>query len=104
MVKTVKKIDVLIISEEVKVYIAMRRKRKLTELYPQRAILEESRKSSTLIQANDWIDHSYYEKMVDDSEARNKRMLEKYGPKMPKGKPSTPTEIKAHKIHSIPEY
>lgn len=72
--------------EEINIYVQVKRKRKLTELYPQRAILEESRKESSLIQANDWIDHNYYENLVDTMEEREKNIYKKYGPKPPEPK------------------
>lgn len=54
-----------------------RRKLKLNDLYPQRAILEESR--SLRKNANDFIDHDYYEKELEKTPERYARMLKKYG-------------------------
>ena len=54
-----------------------RRKLRLAEIYPQRAILEEAR--SLRKNANDFIDHDYYEKELEKTPERYARMLEKYG-------------------------
>lgn len=79
-----KQIPVWMYHEQVDIFVARNRKRKLTELYPQRAILEESRKASTLVQANDWIDHAYYERLVEQSGEKNNRIFERYGMKVMK--------------------
>lgn len=80
----VKKIPFWTIEETYKVWVRVIRKYKLTELYPQRALLEEARKASSLIHANDWIDHDYYEKLVEQSYEKNARIIAKYGPKFKK--------------------
>lgn len=85
-----------------KVYVIVRKKHKLTDLYPQRALLEEARKNSSLIQANDWIDHDYYERLVEQSEQSGKRIDKKYGPKLPSQRQ---VEIKPMtKTYKVPEF
>lgn len=98
-----KKITVKMSTEEYSIFVLIRRKHKLTDLYPQRAILEESRKNSSLIQANDWIDHDYYEKMVEESSKTNKRIDEKYGARIPDS-PSVPAPNSPIKVHEIKPY
>lgn len=93
-----KKIIVDIVTEPVKIFVLTRKKHKLTELYPQRAILEENRKNSSLIQANDWIDHDYYEKEVEEAKIRDKRIMSKYGIKIPKSSLPPLRPIKTYKI------
>lgn len=102
--KKPKKIGLWIYTEEVRIFVMTRRKRKLTELYPQRAILEEQRKESSLIQANDWIDHNYYENMVEKSEEQIKEMDKKYGVNLP-DKDSRPTKkMPSYGVPTIPEF
>lgn len=84
--------------EQTNIYVRIKRKRKLTDLYPQRALLEESRKSSSLVHANDWIDHDYYEALVEKSDDINQRIINKYAPKIYK-KESGPV-----KSHPVPRY
>ena len=93
-----------IFSEEIKIFVLKRKKRKLVELYPQRAILEESRKNSPLIQANDWIDHDYYERAVVESEKKNKLIMEKYGTKLPTNPLTITRTLVSRKVRDITEY
>lgn len=79
-----KNIGIWIYTKEERIYVMRHKKMKLTEMYPQRAILEELRKESKLIQANDWIDHNYYEDKVEEMPLQIKKMNEKYGVVMPK--------------------
>ena len=77
-VSNVVKISIQYVEEEHTVYVKKpRRKIKLNDLYPQRAILEESR--SLRKNANDFIDNDYYERELEKTPERYARMLEKYG-------------------------
>ena len=77
-VNNVVRISVKYVEEEHKVYVKKpKRKLKLNDLYPQRAILEEAR--SLRKNANDFIDHDYYERELEKTPERYARMLEKYG-------------------------
>lgn len=96
--KKTKKISVWMLHEITNIYVRVKRKRKLTDLYPQRALLEESRKQSSLVHANDWIDHDYYENLVEKSEDINQRIIDKYAPRINK-KQGSPT-----KNHPVPRY
>lgn len=75
-----KNIHVSVISDITKVRVRIKRKKRLSELYPQRAIIEEARRDSTLVHANDWIDHNYYEEQVEKMPEINDRLIKKYGP------------------------
>lgn len=79
--------------------VRRKRKRKLSELYPQRAIIEEARRDSSLVHANDWIDHNYYENLVDKMDEINDRLIRKYGPKVVEKQSK---ESKSHKVPEMP--
>lgn len=78
----VKKIPFWTIEESHTIWVRVKRRKKLTDLYPQRSILEESRKDSTLGKANDWIDHDYYERLVEEADRKNAEMVKKHSPKV----------------------
>lgn len=101
MAKKTVKIPIWMYTEEISLYISIRRKRKLTDLYPQRAILEERRKESSLIQANDWIDHDYYEKKVEESEANMKALDRKYGTRIPDRSKEKPKSLGSYKVRNV---
>ena len=70
-----------------RVRVRTRKKKKLSDLYPQRAILEELRRDGTLVHANDWIDHNYYEDLVETIPEINQRLINKYGKPYKENKP-----------------
>ena len=61
--------------------IRVRRKRKLVDLYPQRALIDEARRNSALGKVNDWIDHEYYQSLVNEAEAKKYKLIKKHSPK-----------------------
>lgn len=67
--------------EERLLRIRVRRKKKLTNLYPQRALIDEARRSSALGKVNDWIDHEYYESLVNEAETKRYKLIKKHSPK-----------------------
>lgn len=71
----------------IRVKVRTKKKRKLSDLYPQRAILEELRRDGTLVHANDWIDHNYYEDLVETIPEINERLISKYGKPYKENKP-----------------
>lgn len=80
--KKVKKIPIwTLINDTEVIWVRVKQKKRLTELYPQRAILEEERKLSQLGKANNWIDESYYEKLVNNFSDKQKKLVKRYGPK-----------------------
>lgn len=78
-----KKIPFWTIEEKTKISVTKRKKLKLTDRYPQRAIIEEERKARRL--TNDFVDYGYYEKTLNEFEnVTSKSIVEKYGVKLPK--------------------
>lgn len=69
----VRKIPVWYVDEAVSITVRKpKRKARLSEMYPQRAILEEAR--SLRKNANDFIDHDYYEELVEKRKAKDKEI------------------------------